>query len=172
MHIERKQLSDTEIIFYFTAPLPVIGTIHIDKTTNPITAQDLFPATLKSNEYHTLLLTQDFLYLKSNNAENLDETELIALAEIDDYTSLPNISPITDLSVSKAKIELVLKISVAPFLQKDGGDIVLKEYRNNIAYVHFLGKCQGCPFAQNTLKEKVEKTLIRYIPQIKGAVLA
>lgn len=171
MHIERKQISNTEIVFYFTAPLPVTGAIYADKTNIPTSLPNLLQSILDADNCCRFLLTQDFLYLQSSTAENLEEIEFLALAEIDDYTTQTTPPQITDLSVSEAKIELIMKIAVAPFLQKDGGDIALKTYQNDFAFVHFLGKCQGCPFAQNTLKEKVEKTLIHYLPQIKGAIL-
>ena len=171
MHIERKRISDTEIILYFSAPLSVVGSLYADKTNKPSSLPFLLQNIFDTPDCSVILLTQDFLYLKSTNKNNLEDVELAAIAEIDDYASASNSQEITDLSISTDKIELILKTAVAPFLQKDGGDISLKYCKDNIAYVHFLGKCNGCPYAQKTLKERVEKTLIRYLPQIREAVL-
>ena len=168
MHIERKQLSKTEIVFYFTAPIPIIGTIYADtKKSLPFELQNIFV----ENQCRQLLLTKDFIYLQSQTSNALEDLELITLAEIDDYTSQTTIPQITDMDVSEIKISLILKIAVAPFLQKDGGDIAFASYQNNIVKVRFLGKCQSCPYAQKTLKERVEKTLIQYLPQIREASL-
>ncbi len=168
MHLERKQLSNTELVFYFTTPLPVVGTLYADeKKVLPVALQNFF----SEDTCQQFLLTKDFIYLQSKIADNLEDLELITLAEIDDYASLSSIPQITDATASETKIKLILKIAVAPFLQKDGGDIALVSYQNNIAKVRFLGKCQECPYAQKTLKEKVEKTLIQYLPQIREATL-
>ena len=66
---------------------------------------------------------------------------------------------------------MILKFIIAPFLNKDGGDIEFVSLSNNIVSVKFLGKCNGCPYAMRTLKERVEKNLIRYIPKIREAIL-
>lgn len=168
MHIERNQLSETEIVLYFSAPMPITGTLYA-------TSQNSLPDKLQNifveKKCRQLLLTEDFIYLQSITTDDLEDLELIALAEIDDYSSLQPMPQITDMAVSENKINLILKIAVAPFLQKDGGDIAFVSYQNNTITVRFLGKCQTCPYAQKTLKEKVEKTLIHYLPHIKEAVL-
>ena len=169
MHIERKRISETETVLYFISPLPIDGSLYADNKTPITSLPQLLQNILSTNICHQVLLSQDFLYLQSSSAEDLADLELIALAELDDNgQSLPQI---TDISVTEIKITLILKIAVAPFLQKDGGDIALEKYQSNTAFVRFLGKCHGCPYAQKTLKEKVEKTLIHYLPPIKEAKL-
>ncbi|MBR5598946.1 MAG: NifU family protein [Alphaproteobacteria bacterium] len=69
------------------------------------------------------------------------------------------------------KITKILKLIIAPFLNKDGGDIEFSSYENNTVYVKFLGKCNGCPYAARTLKERVEKNLVSYLPEVKKAEL-
>lgn len=169
MHIERKRISDTETILYFAAPLPIVGSLYADHKMPAASLPQILQNIFSANICQQALLSQDFLYLQSASAEDLADLELVAIAELDDNgQSLPQT---TDISVTDTKITLILKIAVAPFLQKDGGDIALEKYQNNTAYVRFLGKCHGCPYAQKTLKEKVEKTLIHYLPQIKEALL-
>lgn len=166
MKIEQKRLTDTEIILFLSSPLPIIGTFYFPKDEHP-----LLQNIAAENLAETLLLTADFLYLKSKSPADLENLEMLAIAEIDDYTASPPsqlAAPNTDIT---AKISLVLKLIIAPFLQKDGGDIKLVDYNNGTVSVRFLGKCNGCPYAAKTLKERVEKNLIRYFPEVREAVL-
>jgi Fe-S cluster biogenesis protein NfuA len=168
MLIEQKQLSNTEYLLFFSNRLQIVGTFLASKEISPTIEllQNIFATQLAD----TLLLTADFLYIKSNSKENLSDLEMISLAEIDDFCSQPiNLSAQNSNTIEK--IELILKTIIAPFLQKDGGDIRLAKYSNNIVYVNFLGKCHGCPYAQKTLKERVEKNLIKYLPEIKEVTL-
>ncbi len=66
------------------------------------------------------------------------------------------------------KIEGLLSARIRPAIQKDGGDIKLKHFEDGIAYVELQGKCVGCPYAQRTLKDGVEKLLKTYIPEVKA----
>lgn len=166
MKIEQKKLTNTATLLFFTAPLPIIGTFCSLKDEHPL-LQNIFHENLAK----TLLLTADFLYLESKTPADLPDLEMLAIAEIDDYLSLPptqQTAPNTDI---KTKIDLILKLIIAPILQKDGGDIKLIDYDKGTVSVRFLGKCNGCPYATKTLKERVEKNLIRYLPEVKEAVL-
>jgi Fe-S cluster biogenesis protein NfuA len=56
-----------------------------------------------------------------------------------------------------------------PYLQADGGDIILKEITDdNVVKVQLTGACGGCPFRQHTLKSGVEQALKKEIPEIKS----
>lgn len=50
---------------------------------------------------------------------------------------------------------------IRPSLQADGGDIQFVRYdeAEAIAYVELQGACHGCPMAQMTLKQGVERYL-------------
>lgn len=53
-------------------------------------------------------------------------------------------------------------------LRRDGGDIEFVELtEDNVVRVRLKGSCAGCPSAQITLKEIVEKVLKGYFPNIK-----
>ena len=167
MMIEQKKISPTESILFFTSPLSINGSIHSDdKQNTPDIAKNIKDTNLVSD----FLLTSDFIYLKSNNAENLSDLNAISIAEIDDFTSSKQDIIGTDENIEE-KIKMILKFIIAPFLNKDGGDIEFVSLSNNIVSVKFLGKCNGCPYAMRTLKERVEKNLIRYIPKIREAIL-
>ena len=169
MKIEKKKISENESLFYFSTPLPITGTFCAKKNIPA-------PNTLLNNIYQTnlaeiILLTTDFIYIKAINTHALADLELLTLAEVDDYCSVPLSPQIADNEHTEDKIEIILKTVIAPFLQADGGDIEFISYQNNILSVHFLGKCQGCPYAQRTLQNHVTKNLIHYLPQIKEVKL-
>jgi Fe-S cluster biogenesis protein NfuA len=168
MQIERKQLNDTEYLLFFAKPLSIVGTFIATQTIP--SSIELLQNIFSTNLANTLLLTSDFLYVKSNSPETLSDLEMISCAEIDDFTN-QNIQLNSPSINIIEKIEIILKVIVAPFLQKDGGDIRLADYSDNTVYVNFLGKCQGCPYAQRTLKERVAKNIIRYLPEIKEVAL-
>lgn len=54
-----------------------------------------------------------------------------------------------------------------PFLQQDGGDIKFLELTaDNVVKVKLQGACGSCPHAKITLKNGVESTIKKYIPEI------
>jgi len=58
---------------------------------------------------------------------------------------------------------------VRPMLQADGGDVELVEVtENGIVKVRLQGACKGCPMAQVTLKNGIERFLMKEIPEVKG----
>ena len=168
MLVEEKKLSNNEYLLFFSKHLEIVGTFLASTKISP--SIDLLQNIFSSQLANTLLLTSDFLYIKSNSTEDLSDLKMISLAEIDDFSNQAiNLSAPIDNTIEK--IEIILKTIIAPFLQKDGGDIQFEKYSDNIVYVKFLGKCQGCPYAQRTLKERVEKNLIRYLPEVKEVTL-
>ena len=58
-----------------------------------------------------------------------------------------------------------------PFLQQDGGDIqYLERTEDNVVKVKLQGACGSCPHAKITLKNGVESTIKKYIPEIHSVV--
>ena len=67
----------------------------------------------------------------------------------------------------KTQIEQALA-KIRPFLQRDGGDIKLIDVTDDgIVKVELTGACQGCPMSQVTLKQGVERALMKEVPGIK-----
>ncbi len=64
----------------------------------------------------------------------------------------------------EAVIQLLNEIR--PGIQMDGGDIEFVELRENVVYLRMLGACGGCPMAQLTLKEGIERYLRQKLPEI------
>lgn len=58
---------------------------------------------------------------------------------------------------------------VRPYLQQDGGDIRFVEITpDNIVNVELTGACGSCPYSTMTLKNGVESTIRKAIPEIKA----
>jgi len=67
----------------------------------------------------------------------------------------------------KQEVEQALA-KIRPFLQRDGGDIMLIDVTDDgIVKVQLTGACQGCPMSQMTLKQGVERALIKEVPGVK-----
>ena len=70
------------------------------------------------------------------------------------------------MSDIKKSVELALE-KIRPMLQRDGGDIELVEVTDGVVKVRLTGACKGCPMSQMTLKQGVEKLLLKEVPGLK-----
>jgi Fe-S cluster biogenesis protein NfuA len=60
---------------------------------------------------------------------------------------------------------------IRPSLQSDGGDVELIDVGDDgVVTVRLVGACQGCPMAQMTLKNGIEKSLKQEVPAVKSVV--
>ena len=60
---------------------------------------------------------------------------------------------------------------IRPFLESDGGDISLVSIEDNkVVNVKLHGACVSCTVNQMTLKQGVEMTIKKYVPQIEKVV--
>ncbi len=69
--------------------------------------------------------------------------------------------------------ELVQKAidQIRPNLQADGGDVELIDVgEDGVVKVKLIGACHGCPMAQMTLKNGIEKFLKQEVPAVKSVV--
>jgi Fe-S cluster biogenesis protein NfuA len=67
---------------------------------------------------------------------------------------------------TKKLVEQALE-KIRPMLQRDGGDIELVEVTDGVVKVRLTGACKGCPMSQMTLKQGVEKLLMKEVPGLK-----
>lgn len=68
----------------------------------------------------------------------------------------------------REKVEAALA-KVRPMLQADGGDVELVEVTDKgIVKVRLTGRCKGCPMSQSTLKNGVERIVLKEVPQVKA----
>ena len=66
----------------------------------------------------------------------------------------------------KEKVAEILD-TVRPSLQADGGDVELVSVEDSgVVKVRLQGACHGCPRAQFTLKQGIEKYLKEEIPEV------
>ena len=71
----------------------------------------------------------------------------------------------------RERVEEALK-DVRGFLQSDGGNCELVDITDGVAKVRLQGACANCPFAEITLKMRVEKIIKDRVPEIKEVVSA
>lgn len=65
------------------------------------------------------------------------------------------------------KVEQALAI-VRPLLQQDGGDVELVDITpDGVVRVRLTGRCKGCPMSQKTLKNSVEKMVLKFVPEVQ-----
>ncbi len=76
----------------------------------------------------------------------------------------------TDKSELKQKVNNVID-QVRPYLQADGGDIEIIDITEDLTVkVKLVGACDSCAFSTMTLKNGVEATLKKVLPEIKEVV--
>ncbi len=73
--------------------------------------------------------------------------------------------------ITRERVEEVLnKIRVG--LKSEGGDIELIEVKDDIVYVKLKGACGTCPMSTLTMKNWVETTMKKEIPEVKAVQAA
>ena len=68
--------------------------------------------------------------------------------------------------MTREEVESVIA-RVRPFLQADGGDIIVVAVHGRTADVRLTGMCAGCPSAHLTLHVGVEAALRHAIPEFE-----
>jgi Fe-S cluster biogenesis protein NfuA len=69
--------------------------------------------------------------------------------------------------MQEEKVKKLLN-DIRPGIQMDGGDVEFVNIKNNIVYVRLVGACGGCPMAQLTLKEGIERYIRNQLPEIEA----
>ena len=57
------------------------------------------------------------------------------------------------------KIEEILNNSIRPYIQRDGGDISIISFENNVLKINYKGACVGCPMAKKGTLQEIEQVL-------------
>ncbi|MCR3755302.1 MAG: iron-sulfur cluster carrier protein NfuA [Sodalis sp. Psp] len=67
------------------------------------------------------------------------------------------------------RIEYLLQSQINPQLASHGGHVTLMEITDDMyAILRFGGGCNGCSMVDYTLKESIEKELLKKFPELKG----
>ena len=69
----------------------------------------------------------------------------------------------------KDDVEVALE-KIREGLRVDGGDVQLVDINDGIVKVKLQGHCAGCPFSQMTLKNFIEKELMKNVKGVKSVV--
>jgi Fe-S cluster biogenesis protein NfuA len=70
--------------------------------------------------------------------------------------------------MQKEKVAEVLE-KIRPLLQRDGGDVQLVDVQDDgIVKVKLVGACAGCAMSTMTLKNAIEDTIKKEIPEVKA----
>jgi Fe-S cluster biogenesis protein NfuA len=71
------------------------------------------------------------------------------------------------MGVLREKVEEVLE-KIRAGLKAEGGDIELVDLKDGVVYVRLTGACGTCPMSTLTMRNWVEATLKRELPEIKS----
>ena len=126
-----------------------------------------------------IFLAEDFISVNKDEKIDWEELKHIIISFINDYYSSGNDVVIDskneeksnkDISETEKQIIKILDTKVRPAVERDGGDIKFKEFKNGTVTVQLQGSCSGCPSSTMTLKQGVQNLLCHYIPEIKEVI--
>ena len=172
MLIKLEKIENKNIINFYL-PKAILPENRIILADNDVFySEDFISAIKEFDGVLRILLTHDFISVLFDKKENLEKSKTLILAEIDDFISenrsLINIeNKSTILNTAEALADAVIR----PSLNRDKGDIIFHSYFDKIISIQFTGKCEGCPYAQNTLNNLILKNLTKYIPEISQVQL-
>ena len=60
---------------------------------------------------------------------------------------------------------------IRPYIQQDGGDVELVDFKDGTVTVRMLGACAGCMAIDATLTEGIQAILLDEVPEVKEVKL-
>ena len=60
---------------------------------------------------------------------------------------------------------------IRPYLQAEGGDVVLVDYENGVCSVSMYGACAGCIMASADISQGVQALVVDEVPEVNKVVL-
>lgn len=115
------------------------------------------------------------MYIDTNSAIYLHDTKIDLIVnehgskEIVIKVPKIKISPLNDDNDLIKKVDYFLQSQVNLNLAHHGGHVILLEItKDMIAILQFSGGCNGCSMVEYTLKEGIEKELLKQFPELKG----
>lgn len=170
MNIETQSTPDENIVNFFPdAPILRQGNAEfVDRKSlrrSPL-AEQIFDI----GGITSIFITEDMISVTKEPQTDWNEIKPLIMAEIMDFLSLNNneASESSDIEQDDIKaIQAMLNARIRPAVKRDGGDIKFISFEDGVLTVEMQGACKGCPYAERTLKDGVEKILKTYISSIK-----
>lgn len=159
------QTMDFSSIRYATVSPLATQLFQIDGVTRVFYGSDFISVTKEDGiEWNELkpevlsVITEHYTRGQPLFTEDLDGEELYADTKINEGDS-----------EALQMVKEIIQARVRPFVQDDGGDIVLVEFdeEEGKVYVELKGSCAGCPSSSVTLKNGIENMLKHYVPEVK-----
>ena len=152
------------------------GSFEVTKKDN--VNNNLIRNLLSVNGVEGVFLSKDFISINKSNETPWDDIKHIAISLINEHyisgnevvidKSLDDVSIDENLPEIEKQIIDLLNTKVKPAVEKDGGDIKFREFKNGVVKVELKGSCSGCPSSTMTLKNGVQNLLSHYIPEVKS----
>ena len=125
-----------------------------------------------------VLLSKNFLSVKKDKTVSWNELKPMVISHLNHYFA-NNKNPILkkenepkqesdsdDETIEK--IKEVLDTKIRPAVEKDGGDIKFKSFKEGVVKVELQGSCSGCPSSLITLKQGVQNLLKHYVKEVNS----
>ena len=171
MQIEIQNSTDKNIMhFYPKGGLNIKNSVEYSDAKS-VRKSPLAEALFDLGGIVSVMITPDCISVTKFREMEWDSLKPQVLAEIMDFlTSGEDVVIVDDGddNMMLQKIKGILDARIRPAIQNDGGDIKFCKFEDGIVYVELQGKCVGCPYAQRTLKDGVEKLLKTYIPEVRA----
>jgi len=152
------------------------GSFEVTKKDN--VSNNLIRNLLSVNGVEGVFLAKDFISINKSNKTPWEDIKHIAISLINEHyisgkefvidKSINDVSIDENLTEIERQIIDLLNTKVKPAVEKDGGDIKFKEFKNGVVKVELKGSCSGCPSSTMTLKNGVQNLLSHYIPEVKS----
>ncbi|MBO4294859.1 MAG: NifU family protein [Alphaproteobacteria bacterium] len=115
-----------------------------------------------------VLILPDMVFVEKKDEADFDVVAPQVMAQIVEF----DFAKFKGFDFSKqnieAQAEALVEARVRPFLKADGGNIEILRFSDGVLYVRLEGRCKGCPHARETLKNRVEAVLKKYIAGLLG----
>jgi len=90
--------------------------------------------------------------------------------KVENPKPVPSATPSTDGTSLYQAVQQVIDTEINPGLASHGGYVTLLDVKDRVAYVRMGGGCQGCGMAAATMRQGVEVSIKRAVPEIVEVV--
>jgi Fe/S biogenesis protein NfuA len=123
---------------------------------------------IKFNNFNVYINEKDLPYLKDSQIKLVKNNLNFEL-----MLNSPNLKnfPKKNFNSFQEKVNYFIELYINSFLSSHGGKLILLEINDkNQAMVEFQGGCNGCSMINSTLKNMVEKRLLKNFPQLTKVI--